>query len=148
VIRRQVHDVRPEGPDPEAGYLQLVQGLSPLASGVRLLPLAVAAAVVGASFALVAAGIALLATLEADSGYAVLGVALLGSLMSSAYRWRWRPRGRSAPAGCRSRAGGAGRLPRRPDGSLVAAGAMAGVAAAAVPMPGRVVAPTAAATRA
>ncbi len=73
-------------------YLQLVQGFSPLASGVRLLPLALAAAVsgvltdpivrrtgaaavVGSSFALVAAGIALLATLEAASGYAVLGVA-------------------------------------------------------------------------
>lgn len=79
-------------------YLQLVQGLGPLAAGVRLLPLALAVGavspathllvarvganlVVGGGFVLVAAGLALIGALQPDSSYALiaLGLALVGA---------------------------------------------------------------------
>lgn len=75
-------------------FLQLVQGHSPLAAGLRLLPLAVAAAVgapltdvlvrragmrvvVGGAFAVVAGALAALATLDTDTPYAVVAAAFV-----------------------------------------------------------------------
>lgn len=74
-------------------HLQLVQGHGPLETGLRLLPLAVAAGVVspltdvlvrragphvvvGGAFALIAAALAVLSGLDARTGYAVVGVSL------------------------------------------------------------------------
>jgi DHA2 family multidrug resistance protein-like MFS transporter len=74
-------------------HLQIVQGHSPLGAGVRLLPLAVAAAMaapltdvlvrragphvaVGGGFALIAGGLALLAGLEAATPYGTVAAAL------------------------------------------------------------------------
>ena len=74
-------------------YLQIVQGHGPLEAGVRLLPMAIAAAllspladaavrragphiVVGGGFALVAAGLAALYPLTADSPYVFVAVSL------------------------------------------------------------------------
>lgn len=74
-------------------YLQIVQGHGPLAAGIRLVPLALAAAVaspltdaavrrlgprmvVGGGFALVAVGLAALAPLEAGSPYVLVAVSL------------------------------------------------------------------------
>jgi DHA2 family multidrug resistance protein-like MFS transporter len=75
-------------------FLQLVQGHSPLEAGVRLLPLAVAAAVgapltelvvrragmraaVGGAFTLIAAALAALTTLATDTSYALVGAAFV-----------------------------------------------------------------------
>ncbi len=75
-------------------FLQLVQGHSPLEAGLRLLPLAVAAAVgaplteaivrragmraaVGGAFALIAAALGALTALEAGTSYVVLGAAFV-----------------------------------------------------------------------
>ena len=75
-------------------FLQLVQGHSPLEAGLRLLPLAIAAAVgapltdvlvrragmraaVGGAFALIAGALGALATLDADTSYAFVGVAFV-----------------------------------------------------------------------
>jgi DHA2 family multidrug resistance protein-like MFS transporter len=75
-------------------FLQLVQGHSPLEAGLRLLPLAVAAAVgapltdaivrragmrvaVGGAFALVAGALGALSALEAGTSYALLGAAFV-----------------------------------------------------------------------
>jgi DHA2 family multidrug resistance protein-like MFS transporter len=75
-------------------FLQLVQGHSPLEAGLRLLPLAVAAAIgaplteaivrragmrvaVGGAFALIAGALGALSGLEAGTSYASLGAALV-----------------------------------------------------------------------
>jgi MFS transporter, DHA2 family, multidrug resistance protein len=75
-------------------FLQLVQGLTPLESGLRVLPMAIAAAAtsvvadrlvrvlgahlaVGGAFAAMAAGLGVLTALDADSPYAVPAIAFV-----------------------------------------------------------------------